>query len=108
MRAALTRHGYTVLEASHGEEALQILQDHQDDIHLLLTDLVMPGLSGRELSRRLLERRPHARVLLTSGYTDDVVVHRGMIESGMAFIQKPFTLANLLRTVREVLDAQAP
>jgi CheY-like chemotaxis protein len=103
-RAALTRHGYTVLEASQGEEALQIEQDHHERIHLLLTDVVMPAMSGRELAQRLLQRRPDVRVLYTSGYTDDAIVHRGVIESGVAFIQKPFTPTALLRKVREVLD----
>jgi CheY-like chemotaxis protein len=105
-RATLTRHGYTVLEASRGEEALQIVLDHHDEIHLLLTDVVMPAMSGRELARRLLRRRPHVRVLYTSGYTDAAIVHHDVIESGVAFIEKPFTPASLLRKVREVLDAR--
>jgi two-component system cell cycle sensor histidine kinase/response regulator CckA len=104
-RAVLTRHGYTVLEASQGEEALRIEQNHHESIHLLLTDVVMPAMSGRELARRLLERRPDVRVLYTSGYTD-AIVHHGVIESGVAFIQKPFTPTSLLRRLREVLDEQ--
>ena len=103
-RVALTRHGYTVLEASQGEEALQIEQHHHDSIHLLLTDVVMLSMSGRELGQRLLQRRPDVRVLYTSGYTDDAIVHHGVIEPGVAFIQKPFTPTTLLRKVREVLD----
>jgi PAS domain S-box-containing protein len=102
-RAALTRHGYTVLEASQGEEALRIVEAHHEEIHLLLTDVVMPAMSGRELAQELLQRRPAVRVLYTSGYTDDVV-HQDMIESGVAFIEKPFTPSNLLRKVREVLE----
>jgi two-component system cell cycle sensor histidine kinase/response regulator CckA len=104
--AALTRHGYTVLEASQGEEALQIAQDHHEEIHLLLTDLVMPAMGGRELAHRLLQRRPHVRVLYTSGYTDEAIVPHDVIESGSAFIEKPFTPADLLRNVREVLDGR--
>jgi CheY-like chemotaxis protein len=103
-RAALTRYGYTVLEASHGEEALQIEQNHHERIHLLLADVVMPTMTGPELARRLLQRRLDVRVLYTSGYTDDAMVHHGVIESGVAFIQKPFTPTSLLRKVREVLD----
>jgi two-component system cell cycle sensor histidine kinase/response regulator CckA len=103
-RAALTRHGYSVLEASEGEEALQIVQDYHEEIHLLLTDVVMPAMGGRELARRLLERRPYVRVLFTSGHIDDAIVRHDVIESAVAFIQKPFTPANLLRKVREVLD----
>jgi PAS domain S-box-containing protein len=103
-RAALTRHGYTVLDASRGEEALQIEQGHRGSIHLLLTDVVMPGMSGRELARRLFGRRPALRVLYTSGYTDDAIVHHEVIDSGVAFIQKPFTPVGLLRKVRDVLD----
>jgi two-component system cell cycle sensor histidine kinase/response regulator CckA len=105
-RAALMRHGYTVLEASQGEEALQIVRDYNEKIHLLLSDVVMPAMSGRELARRLLEGRPHVRVLYTSGYTDAAIGHHDLIESRVAFIQKPFTPANLLRKVREVLDAR--
>ncbi len=103
-RAVLTRHGYTVLEASQGEEALRIAQDHHAQIHLLLTDVVMPAMGGRELARRLLQRRPDVRVLYTSGYADTGIVHHGEVESGVAFIQKPFTPDGLLHKVREVLD----
>jgi CheY-like chemotaxis protein len=105
-RAMLTRHGYTVLEASQGKEALEIEQDHHEEIHLLLTDVVMPAMSGHELARRLLQRRPHVRMLYTSGYTHDASVPHDVIESGVAFIEKPFTPADLLRKVREVLDGR--
>ncbi len=105
-RAALTRHGYTVLEANQGEEALQIEQNHHERIHLLLTDVVMPAMSGRELAQRLLQRRPDVRVLYASGYTDDAILHHGVIESGVAFIQKPFSPTSLLRKVREVLEGR--
>jgi response regulator RpfG family c-di-GMP phosphodiesterase len=93
-----------VLEANQGEEALQIEQNHHERIHLLLTDVAMPAMSGRELAQRLLQRRPDLRVLYTSGYTDDAIVHHGVIESGVAFIQKPFSPTSLLRKVREVLE----
>ena len=104
-RAALTLHGYTVLEASQGDEALRIERDHHERIHLLLTDVVMPTMTGRELAQRLLQRRRDVRVLYTSGYTDDAIVHHGVIEQGVPFIQKPFTPVDLVCKVREVLDA---
>ncbi|HXA11820.1 MAG TPA: response regulator, partial [Mycobacterium sp.] len=104
-RAALTRRGYTVIEASQGEEALQIVEGHPGTIHLLLTDVVMPAMGGRELARRLLHRRPHLRVLYTSGYADTAIVHHGVVESDVAFIQKPYTPDSLLHKVREVLDS---
>jgi len=102
--AALSRHGYTVLEASQGEEALRIAQEDEHHVDLLLTDVVMPAMSGRELARLLTDRCPDIRVLFTSGYTDEAIVRHGAIEPGVAFIQKPFTPASLLRKVREVLD----
>jgi two-component system cell cycle sensor histidine kinase/response regulator CckA len=103
-RAALTRQGYTVLEAGDAAEALRIMEDEKEEIDLLLTDIVMPAMNGRELARRSTERRPGIRVLFTSGYTDEAIVRHGVIEPGAAFIQKPFTPLLLLRKVREVLD----
>ncbi|MGH7417323.1 MAG: ATP-binding protein, partial [Candidatus Rokuibacteriota bacterium] len=103
-RQALARQGYTVLEAPNGTEALQIAASHPGPIHLLLTDVVMPGLSGRQLSDQLALLRPDAKVLYTSGYTDDAVVRHGVLESGIAYLQKPFTADGLARKVREVLD----
>jgi signal transduction histidine kinase len=105
VRAILSRYGYTVLDASQGDEALRIDQDHPGEIHLLLTDVVMPGMGGRELAERLRQRRPGVRVLYTSGYTEDAIVHGGAIEPGVAFIEKPVAPDHLLRKVREVLDS---
>jgi PAS domain S-box-containing protein len=105
---ALVRQGYTVLDAPSGAEALEIAASHSGPIHLLLTDVVMPGLSGRQLSDQLALLRPDTRVLYTSGYTDDAVVRHGVLESGIAYLQKPFTVDGLARKVREVLDRPHP
>ncbi len=102
---ALHRQGYTVLDAASGAEALKIAASHEGPIHLLLTDVVMPGLSGRQLSDRLTQIRPETRVLYTSGYTNDAIVRHGVLESGIGYLQKPFTMDALARKVREVLDA---
>jgi PAS domain S-box-containing protein len=101
---ALVRLGYAVLDAPNGAEALRIAASHAGPIHLLLTDVVMPGLSGRQLSDQLTQIRAETRVLYTSGYTDDAVVRHGVLESGIAYLQKPFTVDGLARKVREVLD----
>jgi len=105
---ALSRQGYTVLDAPNGAEALRIAADHPGAIHLLLTDVVMPGISGRQLSDELTRLRPDTKVLFTSGYTDDAVVRHGVLESGIAYLQKPFTVDGLARKVREVLGRPLP
>jgi len=105
---ALARQGYTVLDAPNGAEALRIAASHPGPIHLLLTDVVMPGLSGRQLSDQLAQLRPDTKVLYTSGYTDDAVVRHGVLESGIAYLQKPFTVDGLARKVREVLGPAIP
>jgi CheY-like chemotaxis protein len=103
-KALLEKLGYTVLDAADAAMALSGARAHQGPINLLVADVVMPGLSGRELARRLAEFRPETRVLYVSGYTDDAIVHHGMLEPGLHFLQKPFTPAVLARKVREVLD----
>ncbi len=95
---------YTVLEAQDGKRALQICEDHDGPIHLLVTDVVMPGISGRRLADHLVSLYPKIKVLYTSGYTDDAIVRHGILEPETAFLQKPFTLDTLARKVREVLD----
>ncbi len=105
VRTTLESNGYQVLEATNGAEALLIGEQHQGRIHFLLTDLVMPGISGRVLAEQLVPRRPELKVLFLSGYTDDVVVRHGALDANMAFLQKPFTPDALARKVREVMDA---
>ncbi len=105
-RGLLQRLGYTVLAGGSAEEALALAHAHGGQIHLLIADVVMPGESGRQLARRLVEVRPDMRVLYMSGYTDDAIVHHGMLEAGLNYLQKPFTPAVLARRVREVLDAR--
>jgi CheY-like chemotaxis protein len=100
----LKRSGYSVLEAQHGAEALRIVLQHPEPIHLLLTDLVMPLMGGRDLARRLLGMRKDIKVLYMSGYTDDSAIRQGELEPGTDFIQKPFTPDSLSRKVRDVLD----
>ncbi|MDD9947022.1 MAG: PAS domain S-box protein [Myxococcales bacterium] len=100
----LRRHGYCVLSAGCGSEALGLVDRHHEPIDLLLTDLVMPGMNGRELAEQLAARFPKLRVLFTSGYAPDVVAHHGVLEPDAEFIPKPYTLQALARRVREVLE----
>lgn len=106
-RGILTRAGYTVLEAEHGVAALELCERFQQPIQLVLTDVVMPMMSGRELVERLRTVRPEAKVLLMSGYTDDTIVHHGLLDRGVAYLQKPIMPETLTKKVREVLDGTA-
>src|SRR5207249_5427555 len=103
-REVLRRHGYVVLEARHGVDALRLAERHPDDIHLMITDVVMPHMSGRELAERLCSVRPKMKVLFMSGYTDHAVMNRALTP-GSSFLQKPFTPETFARKVRQVLDA---
>jgi CheY-like chemotaxis protein len=104
VRESLQQNGYTVLEAKDGTEALQISKRYKDPIHLLLTDVIMPGMNGRELAQGLASSHPDMKVLYMSGYTENAVVHDGVLDSGMALLQKPFTRDQLAKRVRELLD----
>jgi two-component system cell cycle sensor histidine kinase/response regulator CckA len=103
-RELLKRSGYRVLEARNGGEAILLCERHLDPIDLLLTDVVMPQMSGPELAKRIRSMRPDIKVLCMSGYTDDSVIRHGLLQAEMAFIQKPITPKTLTRKVREVLD----
>jgi two-component system cell cycle sensor histidine kinase/response regulator CckA len=107
-REVLRRHGYRVLAAADGPSALELAAAHPGPIDLLITDVIMPEMSGRHLADRLKDLRTTLRVLFVSGYTDDAIVRHGILEPGIAFLQKPFTPESLARKVREVLDAPAP
>jgi two-component system cell cycle sensor histidine kinase/response regulator CckA len=104
VRGVLRSRGYTVLEASNAAEAIRISKDQVGPIHILLTDVVMPEVSGRELADQLLLTRRDMLLLYMSGYTEDRVVHHGVMTSGVGFLQKPFTPDSLLRKMRETLD----
>jgi two-component system cell cycle sensor histidine kinase/response regulator CckA len=102
--SVLGMQGYTVLEAQDGQEALQRVANSASPIHLLLTDVVMPGISGKALAEQLIQSQPNLKVLYMSGYTDNAIAHHGVLDPGTAFLQKPFGPVALARKVREVLD----
>lgn len=106
-RQYLEMSGYTVLEAEDGHTALELSAMHAGPIHLLMTDVVMPGISGRELADRICRSRPGIKVLYMSGYTDQAVVHHGILESDAVLLQKPFNMASLASKLREILSAEA-
>jgi two-component system, cell cycle sensor histidine kinase and response regulator CckA len=105
-RLILQSSGYTVLEARNGQEAMWVAQQHQGTIHILVTDLVMPRMNGRQLADLLGQIRPQMKILFMSGYTDEAVLRHGVSESTVAFLQKPFSPIGLARKVREVLDTR--
>jgi CheY-like chemotaxis protein len=99
--------GYAVLEAASGAEALQKAKEFDGTIHLLLTDVVMPEMSGPELARQIAALRPEVRVIFTSGYTNDAIARQGVLDPSVAFIQKPYRPKALARRIQEVLTEPA-
>jgi two-component system, cell cycle sensor histidine kinase and response regulator CckA len=107
VRETLERQGYTIADASNPLEARRMAEDMQSTIHLLITDVVMPKVNGRELAEQLTIRRPNLKVLYMSGYTDSAIASNGILQKEVAFLQKPFTPAALTAKVREVLEADS-
>ncbi len=102
----LRRNGYTVLEAKDGAEAVQISERHPNPIHLMVTDVVMPAISGHQLVQCLTQLRPEMKMLYISGYVEDPVVRYGVLAKAVPLLEKPFSEESLLRKVRDVLDAE--
>jgi len=104
VRSILERAGYKVLTARNGVDALRMVEEHREPLHLLLTDVVMPGMSGRALADAAQSLRQDLRVLFTSGYTDDAIVHHGVLQAGAHLLEKPYSRKTILAAVRNVLD----
>ena len=102
-KTVLEAYGYHVFEATNGDEALAFVQQHPDEIHLLLTDVILPGMNGKDLSERLRRLRPNLKVLFTSGHTAEVVGRRGVAERDLAYLPKPVSPETLVAKVRDVL-----
>ena len=103
-RMMLERKGYSVLPAATPGEAIDLAKTHADKIHLLMSDVVMPEMNGRDLAGQITALYPDIRLLFMSGYTADVIAHHGVLDDGVAFIQKPFSMADMTAKVRDVLD----
>ena len=104
-RRVLQEQGYNVLEAQNGQKALQVAAGYTNPIHLLLSDVVMPGMNGQTIIKQLSQTRPNLKALFISGHTDETIAHYGVLDQGLAFLQKPFSPMILAHKVREVLDA---
>jgi len=100
----LERLGYRVLSAAGPDEAIRLAEAHTGEIHLLMTDVIMPGMNGKDLARRLAEVRPAIKTLFMSGYTADLIAHHGVLDEGVQFIQKPFTIKDLAARIREAIE----
>ena len=105
-RRVLRKHGYTVIEAAGGKQALEICREYPGEIHLLLTDVIMPRMGGKELSEELIRRYPDMKVLFVSGYTENAILNHGVLKEGINFLQKPFSPVVILKKVREVLHTR--
>jgi CheY-like chemotaxis protein len=103
LKSCLEPLGYNLLIASDGKEAIDISNNFEGDIHLLLTDVIMPNMNGQELADAIQEMRPDMQIIFMSGYTDDVISHHGVLEPGVNFIQKPVTPSRLTKVLKEVL-----
>jgi len=103
-KESLEDYGYRVLAAMQSEDALTLCEEHQGPIHLLVTDVVMPTMNGKELGDRIEKLKPGIKILYMSGYTNDIITHRGILTDGVNFIQKPFMVRDLARRLREVLE----
>ncbi len=108
MWRVLAGQGYTLLEAENGQEALRLADRHSGPIHLLLTDVVMPGMSGKALAAQLAQKHPDLKTIFMSGYADNAIIHYGVLDAGNAFLHKPFGPIDLARKVRQVLDGGQP
>jgi CheY-like chemotaxis protein len=104
-RRVLSRQGYAVLDAATPADAVALVEQHEGTIDLLLTDVVLPEMNGRQLARRLTTMRPSMKVLFTSGYSQDVIAHRGILDVGVSFLAKPWEPRRLAARVRETLDS---
>lgn len=104
----LTRLGYRALVAENGSEAVKLALEFEGRIDLLMTDVVMPEVNGRELAERILQRRSETKVLFASGYAEDVIVHHGIVNKNLDFIAKPYSMQALARKLREVLGPKRP
>jgi CheY-like chemotaxis protein len=101
----LRDHGYKVLEAVDGKEALRLAKEYEEEIHLILADTVMPGMGGRDTVEQISAFRPAIKSVYTSGYANTAIIERGILDKDVAFLQKPYDAAGLIQKVREALDA---